>query len=52
MFTDDQSVEFLRDNVVKDKLANAKVLADVKASDYAAIFYIGGTYPYTLSRCI
>ncbi|KAH8834788.1 class I glutamine amidotransferase-like protein [Flagelloscypha sp. PMI_526] len=44
-FKDDESVKFLQDPIVKDKLANAKVLSEVKASDYDAIFYAGGHGP-------
>ncbi|KAH9894484.1 class I glutamine amidotransferase-like protein [Cubamyces lactineus] len=36
---------FLDDPVVKTKLANAKKLSEVKASDYDAIFYVGGHGP-------
>ncbi|CDO71380.1 hypothetical protein BN946_scf184908.g138 [Trametes cinnabarina] len=42
-FKDD--VKFLEDPTVKDKLAHAKKLSDVKASDYDAIFYVGGHGP-------
>ncbi|KAH8834787.1 class I glutamine amidotransferase-like protein [Flagelloscypha sp. PMI_526] len=42
---DEESIKFLQDPIAKDKLANAKVLADVKASDYDAIFYAGGHGP-------
>ncbi|KAH8834791.1 class I glutamine amidotransferase-like protein [Flagelloscypha sp. PMI_526] len=44
-YKDDESVKFLQDPIVKDKLANAKVLSEVKASDYDAIFYAGGHGP-------
>ncbi|KAH8834790.1 class I glutamine amidotransferase-like protein [Flagelloscypha sp. PMI_526] len=44
-FKDDESVKFLQDPIVKEKLANAKVLSEVKASDYNAIFYVGGHGP-------
>jgi len=44
-FTDDESVKFLKDSTVKDKLANAKKLSDVRVNDYDAIFYIGGHGP-------
>ena len=44
-FTDDESVAFLKDDIVIDKLQNAKILADVKADDYIAIFYVGGHGP-------
>lgn len=39
------SETFLEDPVVKDKLANAKKLDDVKAADYDAVFYVGGQGP-------
>ncbi|KZP23739.1 class I glutamine amidotransferase-like protein [Athelia psychrophila] len=45
MFTDEESVKFLKDETVVQKLAHAKKLSDVKVSDYAAIFYIGGNGP-------
>ena len=44
-FTDDQSVKFLRDDVVKDKFAKAKKLTEVDPKDYVAIFYVGGHGP-------
>jgi hypothetical protein len=39
-YKDDESVKFLQDPIVKDKLANAKVLSEVKASDYDAILFV------------
>ena len=42
---DDGSTKFLRDDVVKEKLATALYLKDVKAEDYDAIFYVGGHGP-------
>ncbi|OCB90865.1 NIF-domain-containing protein [Sanghuangporus baumii] len=44
-FTDDESVKFLRDDIVKEKFANAKKLTDVNPNDYDAIFYVGGHGP-------
>ncbi|KAE9410431.1 class I glutamine amidotransferase-like protein [Gymnopus androsaceus JB14] len=44
-FTDKESVEFLKDETVKAKLASAKKLSDVDAKDYDAIFYVGGHGP-------
>jgi len=44
-FKDDESVKFLSDEKVKEKLAAAKKLSDVRAEDYDAIFYIGGHGP-------
>jgi len=44
-FKDDESVKFLSDEIVKEKLATAKKLSDVKAEDYDVIFYIGGQGP-------
>ncbi|OSC98966.1 class I glutamine amidotransferase-like protein [Trametes coccinea BRFM310] len=38
-------VKFLEDATVKEKLAHAKKLSEVKASDYDAIFYVGGHGP-------
>jgi len=45
MFTDDESVKFLKDETVTKKLAQAKKLSDVNVADYAAIFYVGGHGP-------
>lgn len=45
MFTDEESVKFLNDEIVKQKFAHAKKLSDVQVSDYAAIFYVGGHGP-------
>ncbi|OBZ76559.1 Glutathione-independent glyoxalase HSP31 [Grifola frondosa] len=45
MFTDDESVNFLKDPIVQAKFANAKKLADVNVADYDAIFYVGGHGP-------
>ncbi|KAG8947076.1 hypothetical protein FRC00_009309, partial [Tulasnella sp. 408] len=42
---DAESVKFLKDDVARDKLAKAFKLTDVKAEDYAAIFYPGGHGP-------
>ncbi|KAL0065210.1 hypothetical protein AAF712_002036 [Marasmius tenuissimus] len=42
---DKESVQWLKDETVKSKLAKAKKLSDVKASDYDAIFYPGGHGP-------
>jgi len=44
-FTDDESVKFLKDSEVKQKLENAKKLSDVNPEDYDAIFYVGGHGP-------
>jgi len=45
-FAEDKgSAKFLNDETVKEKLAKAKKLADVKVSDYDAIFYVGGHGP-------
>ena len=45
LFKDDESQGFLKDDVVKSKFENCKKLADVNASDYDAIFYVGGHGP-------
>lgn len=45
MFTDDESVKFLNDPEVKEKLAKAKKLSEVNEAEYAAIFYVGGHGP-------
>lgn len=44
-FTDDESVAFLKDAVVQQKLASAKPLSAVAVNDYDAIFYVGGHGP-------
>ncbi|GJJ07598.1 hypothetical protein Clacol_001801 [Clathrus columnatus] len=44
-FTDDESVKFLNDPVVKSKLSSAKKLSEVNVDDYVGIFYIGGHGP-------
>ncbi|KAF8529200.1 class I glutamine amidotransferase-like protein [Hysterangium stoloniferum] len=45
-FKDDQEcVKFLQDATVISMFKNAKKLADVKADDYDAIFYVGGHGP-------
>jgi putative intracellular protease/amidase len=41
-FTDEGSVKFLNDPKTKALYENTKKLSDVKASDYAAIFVVGG----------
>ena len=45
MFKDDESQNFLKDDVVKAKFENCKKLTDVNASDFDAIFYVGGHGP-------
>ncbi|KAH7345133.1 class I glutamine amidotransferase-like protein [Rhizoctonia solani] len=45
MFTDDESVKFLKDPEVKQKFVNAKKLSDVDPNGYDAIFYVGGHGP-------
>ncbi|KAF8636886.1 hypothetical protein AX16_010942 [Volvariella volvacea WC 439] len=42
---DEECTQFLNDDVVKAKLANAKKLSDVNANHYDAILYIGGHAP-------
>ncbi|KAF6764684.1 ThiJ/PfpI [Ephemerocybe angulata] len=42
---DEECIKFLADETVKEKLTNAKLLTDVKVSDYDAIFYPGGWGP-------
>ncbi|TEB36550.1 ThiJ/PfpI [Coprinellus micaceus] len=42
---DKESVSFLEDETVKQKLANAKKLSEVNVKDYDAIFYVGGHGP-------
>lgn len=42
---DEESVKFLEDPEVKQKLASAKKLSEVDVNDYDAIFYVGGHGP-------
>ncbi|KAH6914964.1 ThiJ/PfpI [Coprinopsis sp. MPI-PUGE-AT-0042] len=42
---DEDCTKFLNDPVVQEKLANAKKLSDIDASQYDAIFYVGGHGP-------
>ncbi|KAL0577719.1 hypothetical protein V5O48_004268 [Marasmius crinis-equi] len=42
---DKESVQWLKDETVKSKLASAKKLSEVKVSDYDAVFYPGGHGP-------
>ncbi|KAF4619355.1 hypothetical protein D9613_005211 [Agrocybe pediades] len=42
---DEESVKFLNDPVVKEKLANTKKLSEVNVNDYDAVFYVGGHGP-------
>ncbi|TEB30212.1 class I glutamine amidotransferase-like protein [Coprinellus micaceus] len=42
---DKESVQFLKDETVSQKLANAKKLSEVNLKDYDAIFYVGGHGP-------
>ncbi|KAH8806909.1 class I glutamine amidotransferase-like protein [Flagelloscypha sp. PMI_526] len=44
-FKDEDSLKFLSDPVIQEKLVNAKRIADVKAEDYDGIFYVGGHGP-------
>jgi len=44
-FKDDESVKFLQDPDVTNKLSNCKTLEDVNPSEYEAIFYVGGHGP-------
>ncbi|KAF9821265.1 hypothetical protein IEO21_00873 [Rhodonia placenta] len=45
MFKDDESVKFLQDATVTEKLATAKKLSEVNPSQYDAVFYVGGHGP-------
>ncbi|KAG7097017.1 hypothetical protein E1B28_004410 [Marasmius oreades] len=46
MFAQDKEcIQWLKDDTVKSKLANAKKLSEVNASDYDAVFYPGGHGP-------
>lgn len=45
-FKDDQSVAFLQDEEAKKLYENTVKLSDVKASDYKAVFVVGGV------RCV
>ncbi|KAF8320728.1 class I glutamine amidotransferase-like protein [Clavulina sp. PMI_390] len=42
---DEESTKFLNDDAVKQKLATALPLKDVKVGDYDVIFYVGGHGP-------
>lgn len=45
-FAQDQDcVDFLKNETVKSKLANAKKISEVQAKDYEAILYVGGHGP-------
>jgi len=44
-FKDDESVRFLQDPDVTNKLSNCKALSDVNPKDYDAVFYVGGHGP-------
>ncbi|KAF9534873.1 class I glutamine amidotransferase-like protein [Crepidotus variabilis] len=44
-FTDEESVKFLKDETVIQKLATAKKLTEVNSKDYDAVFYVGGVGP-------
>jgi len=44
-FKDDESVKFLQDPDVTNKLSNCKTLSDVNPNDYDAVFYVGGHGP-------
>lgn len=39
---DEECIKFLADAKIQEQLNNTHKLADVKESDYAAIFYVGG----------
>ena len=41
----DAATKFLRDDVVKSKLANAKYLSQVNPDEYDALYYVGGHGP-------
>ncbi|PPR05642.1 hypothetical protein CVT24_002868 [Panaeolus cyanescens] len=43
--SDEPSVRFLNDPIVTQKLAEAKKLSDINASDYDVVFYVGGHGP-------
>ena len=45
-FKDDESVRFLQDPDVTNKLSNCKTLSDVNSSDYQAVFYVGGKFDF------
>jgi len=42
---DKEAAKFLKDEVVKSKLAKAQKLSEVQVADYDAVFYIGGHGP-------
>lgn len=41
----DAATKFLRDDIVKQKLANANKISQVKPEEYAAVYYVGGHGP-------
>lgn len=41
-YKDDESVKFLEDPDVSEKLKNCRKFSDVNPSEYDAIFYVGG----------
>lgn len=45
LFKDDESQRFLRDETVTKKFASCKKLSEVDASQYDAVFYVGGHGP-------
>jgi len=42
---DEESVKFLKDEIVQSKFAKAKKLSEIQVKDYDAIFYVGGHGP-------
>ncbi|KAF9787459.1 class I glutamine amidotransferase-like protein [Thelephora terrestris] len=44
-YKDDESVKFLQDQDVVDKLEKCKKISEVNSSEYDAIFYVGGYGP-------
>ena len=45
LFKDDEGQRFLKDETVAKKFASCKKLSEVDASQYDAIFYVGGHGP-------
>lgn len=42
---DKESIEFLDDPIVKEKLENSQKLSEVNVDEYDAIYYVGGHGP-------
>jgi len=47
---DETAMRFLNDSEAQDGYKNTKMLSSIAASDYKAIFYVGGHGPGSYSR--